>query len=71
MAKKISIRSLELLWPQEGQNAREAPAIPALLRLARAAKSVTDNLEPHSPMFANHDCAVCDLRAALDAFDFS
>lgn len=46
-------------------------AVPALLRLARAAKSVTDNLEPHSPMFANHDCAVCDLRAALDAFDFS
>jgi len=41
-----------------------------LLRLARAAKGVTDNLEPHSAIFVFHDCAVCDLRQALNAFDW-
>lgn len=70
MAEKIKVAELEKI-AQGGQIVPRWAEFVALLRVLRAAKSVTDNLEPHSPVFANHDCAVCDLRAALDAFDFS
>jgi hypothetical protein len=68
MAKKISIRSLELLWPQEGQNAREAPAIPALLRLARAANELAKEIAPTRDGIRATAYALDD---ALAAFDFT
>jgi len=44
-------------------------ALPALLRLARAAKGLIDNQQTHRPRC--HDCAACDIRDAADAFDWS